>query len=164
MALAAGTASEPPVAQAPGPGVATAATSTDPDATTATATADCPVGPAKDAGSQTGGSETAAKGEMLQKLNLQDKDAVRGAPLLQVIEDFSVAMAKHYLSELLPTPMPCGTRSGKSFTQNSAGFDSKKRAEWVEDMVASASMGKACEQVAFYKLAAQHRCVYWERN
>eukprot|EP01043_Picozoa_sp_COSAG02_P031802 COSAG02_NODE_2093_length_9852_cov_2.404286_6_plen_134_part_00 len=111
------------------------------------------------AGLETGTVEEIAS-KIAPKVNLQNKDAVRGAPLLQVVEDLSVAMAKHYLSELLPTPAPCDGDNGNIAAQSSIGFDDKKRAEWVEKMVASASMGKTCEQLAFFKLAAQHRCVY----
>ena len=109
----------------------------------------------------TAGTATAATVESSPSVNLRDKDAVRAAPLLQVVENLSVAMAKHYLSELLPTSTTCAVDvvvdDAVVAATHSAAFDGERRAEWVEEMVASASMGKACEQLAFFKLAAQHR-------
>ena len=89
-------------------------------------------------------------------MDLQDKDAVRGAPLLQVVENLGVAMSKHYLSALLPSTTKCSSDHGDC-SATVLGFDGKKRAEWVEEIVASASIGEACEQWAFYRRAAQHR-------
>lgn len=157
-------AATPTAAPASVSAAAIAANSTDASATAATAAADHTAKQATGAGPEAARSDTATAGDIAPNVNLQDKDAVRGAPLLQVVEELSVAMAKHYLSELLPTSTPCAGDNGSIATQSSVGFDGKKRAEWVQEMVASASMGKACEQLAFFKLAAQHRCVHPARS
>lgn len=105
----------------------------------------------------TAGSETAAAAETKLDVNLEDKEAVRAASLLQVVESLSVAMGKHYLSELLPTTATYTGANQDTTEKTGVGFDGEKRAKWLQEMLGASSMGTACEQLALFKLAAQHR-------
>jgi hypothetical protein len=114
-------------------------------------------------------------------LDLEDKDAVQQAPFLEVIESLTLAMTKHYLSELLPPaavdgsttdPAASATGGGDTDANNAdaagggadgdggdggddgdggsvegGGFSSARRAQWVDEMVRTGSIGTACQQV-----------------
>ena len=111
---------------------------------------------------ETPGKETAETAT----LDLEDKDAVQQAPFLEVIESLTLAMTKHYLSELLPPaavdgsitdPAASATGGGDTDANNAdtggggggegGGFSSARRAQWVDEMVRTGSIGTACQQV-----------------
>ena len=76
--------------------------------------------------------------ERAAAVNLDDKDSLLAAPLVDVAEALGSAMTKDYLGRLLP---------------KDGCFDAERRARWVEDVVREETLPHAVRQLSFYKLA-----------
>lgn len=96
--------------------------------------------PADDAG---GSNEIVDEPQMRSspQLQMEDHDAVDRATLLAVSEAFGVGMAKHYMSQLLP----------------SASFTEEKRKEWVSAAVREQSLKDSAAQLLAFRLAEYYR-------